>query len=70
MFVGLYEQHQTAAYTDFWQISGNIALMLPILIRTTEYSGLKGVKMVAQNAIVVTGYDHDDATMMMLLQQR
>ena len=29
-------------------------------IRSTEYSGPKGAKMVAQNAIVVTGCDHDD----------
>jgi hypothetical protein len=39
--------------------------MLPILIRFTEYSDPKGVKMVAQNAIIVTGCDHDDATTMM-----
>jgi hypothetical protein len=47
-----------------------MALILPKLIRSTEYSGPKGVKMVAQNAIVVTGCGHDDATMMMLVQQR
>ena len=29
-------------------------------IRSTEYSGPKGAKMVAQNAIVVTGCDQDD----------
>jgi cytochrome c oxidase subunit 2 len=29
-------------------------------IRSTEYSGPKGAKMVSQNALVVTGCDHDD----------
>jgi len=29
-------------------------------VRSTEYSGPKGAKMVAQNAIVVTGCDQDD----------
>jgi len=29
-------------------------------IRSTEYSGPKGAKMIAQNAIVVTGCDYDD----------
>jgi len=29
-------------------------------IRSTEYSGPNGEKIVAQNAIVVTGSDHDD----------
>ena len=29
-------------------------------VRSTEYSGPKGAKMIAQNAIVVTGCDHDD----------
>ncbi|MBW1896153.1 MAG: cytochrome C oxidase subunit II [Deltaproteobacteria bacterium] len=29
-------------------------------VRSTEYSGPKGAKMVAQDAIVVTGCDHDD----------
>ena len=60
MFVGLYEQHQTASNMDFWQISGNMALLLLVLINSTEYSGPKGVKMVAQNAKVVTGCGHHD----------
>ena len=29
-------------------------------VRSTEYSGPKGAKMVAQNAVVVTGCDQDD----------
>ncbi|MBW1829733.1 MAG: cytochrome C oxidase subunit II [Deltaproteobacteria bacterium] len=29
-------------------------------VRSTEYSGPKGAKMVAHNAVVVTGCDHDD----------
>ena len=29
-------------------------------VRSTEYSGPKGAKMIAQNAIVVTGCDQDD----------
>ena len=29
-------------------------------VRSTEYSGPKGAKMVALNAVVVTGCDHDD----------
>jgi cytochrome c oxidase subunit 2 len=29
-------------------------------VRSTEYSGPKGARMIAQNAIVVTGCDHDD----------
>lgn len=29
-------------------------------VRSTEYSGPKGAKMVAKDAIVVTGCDHDD----------
>jgi len=29
-------------------------------VRSTEYSGPKGARMVAQNAIVVTGCDQDD----------
>jgi len=29
-------------------------------VRSTEYSGPKGARMVARNAIVVTGCDHDD----------
>ncbi|MBW1896291.1 MAG: cytochrome C oxidase subunit II [Deltaproteobacteria bacterium] len=29
-------------------------------VRSTEYSGPKGARMTAQNAIVVTGCDHDD----------
>ena len=29
-------------------------------IRSTEYSGPKGAKMLARNAIVVTGCDQDD----------
>jgi cytochrome c oxidase subunit 2 len=29
-------------------------------IRSTEYSGPKGAKMVAQSALVVTGCDQDD----------
>jgi len=29
-------------------------------VRSTEYSGPKGARMIAQNAVVVTGCDHDD----------
>jgi len=29
-------------------------------VRSTEYSGPEGAKMIARNAIVVTGCDHDD----------
>jgi cytochrome c oxidase subunit 2 len=29
-------------------------------VRSTEYSGPKGARMIAQNAIVVAGCDHDD----------
>jgi hypothetical protein len=41
-----------------------------ILICSTEYSGPKGVKMVAQNAIVVTGCDHDDVRAAEIGEQR
>jgi len=39
-------------------------------IRSTEYSGPKGAKIVAQNAIVVTGCGHDDVRASEIAEQK
>jgi cytochrome c oxidase subunit 2 len=39
-------------------------------VRSTEYSGPKGAKMVARNAIVVTGCDLDDVRAVVLGEQQ
>jgi cytochrome c oxidase subunit 2 len=39
-------------------------------VRSTEYSGPKGAKMVAQNAIVVTGCDQDDLRAVVIGEQQ